>query len=408
MPVLGAIKETVCLMPIVKMISSLAEIPDFYQSMFDNIKERNDTKIRSILDGARWKKIIQKFPPESAVIPIELYVDDFEPDNALGSNAGSNKISGYYLSFPALPSHFQSTTKYIFEALLHQSHLKNEDFASCTFQLIEVFKELENGIIINVGQVDKKVHFILIRILGDNLGINEILGFTKSFNSKYFCRFCNITKEESKGISPPSSSRTVLQYENDLRQNNVKETGVREKCQFNQLEHFHCVENFTCDIMHDLFEGIIKYDLSKTLKVLIDDKTVLDFNLETLNTLKQSFDYGQIEIGNLSNPIQFEQLKNGTLKMSASEARNFLHFLPLMIGHLIPKENIHWKFILKLIDICDIAMKSSFDDDDIKKMEMKISAYLKLYVELYGRSLKPKHHFLCHYADCIRQNGPLR
>jgi hypothetical protein len=35
-------------------------------------------------------------------------------------------------------------------------------------------------------------------VLGDNLGLNEILGFVQSFNANYSCRFCKIQKDQLK------------------------------------------------------------------------------------------------------------------------------------------------------------------------------------------------------------------
>lgn len=42
------------------------------------------------------------------------------------------------------------------------------------------------------------VYFTLLLILGDNSGLNSILGFEQNFQSNYFCRFCKTNKTESK------------------------------------------------------------------------------------------------------------------------------------------------------------------------------------------------------------------
>ena len=57
------------------------------------------------------------------VIPLNLYMDDIEPDNALGSNSGNNALSCYYYQFPTIPQHYLSSIKFVFEAMLHLKRL---------------------------------------------------------------------------------------------------------------------------------------------------------------------------------------------------------------------------------------------------------------------------------------------
>lgn len=62
-------------------------------------------------------------------------------------------------------------------------------------QIIDEINYLANeGIIITTELGDFKVYFILGLILGDNLGLNCILEFSKSFSSNYYCRFCKTHK----------------------------------------------------------------------------------------------------------------------------------------------------------------------------------------------------------------------
>lgn len=62
------------------------------------------------------------------------------------------------------------------------------------------------------------VFFIPLLILGDNLGLNSLLGYSKSFNS-HFCRFCKIDKKKSSERLPtanPDMRRNYINYESDL------------------------------------------------------------------------------------------------------------------------------------------------------------------------------------------------
>jgi len=96
--------------------------------------------------------------------------------------------------------------------------------------------------------------------------------------------------------------------------------------------------------------------------------------------------------------------------MSASEMRNFLHFLPLMIGHKITEEDVKkkWSVILQLIEISEISMQSSISREDLEKLDELIKSYLRNRSKQYNQPMKPKHHFLLHYKTCIDNSGPIR
>lgn len=87
--------------------------------------------------------------------------------------------------------------------------------------------------------------------------------------------------------------------------------------------------------------------------------------------------------------------------MSAREMWTFIHFLPLMIGDLIPRSNKPWKLVCLLIQIV-LPENNSEDIDNLKTL---IKEHNALYIKLYG-DLKPKHHFLVHYPSLIRKCGP--
>jgi len=107
------------------------------------------------------------------------------------------------------------------------------------------------------------VFLILGLILGDNLGLNSILGFTTSFNLNYFFRFFKIPKTESttcyEDLVP--LSRSEHSYRNDLQNLDCTLTGIKTDCVFNNLIHFYTTKKFSVDILHDVVEGIFKYDM---------------------------------------------------------------------------------------------------------------------------------------------------
>ena len=107
--------------------------------------------------------------------------------------------------------------------------------------------------------------------------------------------------------------------------------------------------------------------------------------------------------------IQELHIKKFSLKMSASEMRIFLYFLPLMIGHKIDSKNHGriWDLLIQLIILSEKLMQSILIFNDIKNIKEMVQKYLKNRIKVFKEPLKPKHHFLLHYSECIEQSGPL-
>lgn len=90
----------------------------------------------------------------------------------------------------------------------------------------------------------QRVHFVLGLVVGDNLGLNSFLGFSRSFSSTSYCRFCKITKTDAQTLSAERSEliRTRQNYESDLL--NLEGTGIVNRSLLNNIPSFHVVENF--------------------------------------------------------------------------------------------------------------------------------------------------------------------
>lgn len=127
----------------------------------------------------------------------------------------------------------------------------------------------------------------MLALLGDNLGLNDLLGFSKSLSANFCCRVCRVSKLEMTSQSEENVEllRTVLNYEEDCKNCSY---GVKEKCIFNELLNFHCITNAAFDVMHDLYEGICRYDMSKIINSLIKEKC---FSLKILNNRIRYFNH---------------------------------------------------------------------------------------------------------------------
>lgn len=200
----------------------------------------------------------------------------------LGSHSSS--VLGIYYIFPTAPHYFNSNLKNIFiAALFNTKDVKYIGNERTFYQLIQSINELENiGIELNCNGKNVKMYFSLGLITGDNLGLNTVLGFSRSFSASYFGRFCRNSKNETSVLANEihQSLRDKQNYEEDLLKNDYKQTGLFENSIFNSVNSFHVVENYTADLMHDIFEGIGVYDMCHIILTFLK----LDyFDLPTLN-----------------------------------------------------------------------------------------------------------------------------
>ncbi|KAF0769834.1 Uncharacterized protein FWK35_00006348 [Aphis craccivora] len=128
-------------------------------------------------------------------------------------------------------------------------------------------------------------------IIGDNLGLHSILGFTESFMSNYPCRFCKCSKFECnyETVQNNDKLRNEDNYKSDLAMNNNSLSGIKE--------------------------------------------------IYTLNNRIQCFNYGPVENQNRPPFLSVEFLKTNKIKMSATEMLCFTRHLGLLIGDLVPTDS---------------------------------------------------------------------
>lgn len=252
------------------------------------------------------------------------------------------------------------------------------------------------------------MHIVIASVIGDNLAVNKIMGFTTSFSATHFCRRCKRDKNSTQTDCEEYAAflRNEENYEIDIKMKNVAETGLKEESVLNKIPSFHVVDNVVFDIMHDIFEGVAQYDLCASLKYFV--KTKKYFTLDTFNYRKQMFNYGETEIGNICAEVDMKMLDNANIKSSAREMMTLIHFLPIIIGDLVPRNDKVWKFICVFLEIVAIVLKNTLTENDLTNLKKYVQIHNNSYQKLFNLTLKPKQHFLVHYPNAIRKSGPLR
>lgn len=190
------------------------------------------------IQGSLWQEKNKKFENKIA-IPFFLYIDDAEVNNPLGSHC--TPISFIYYALPVIDN------CEIFKGKDYKE-LGNE---KCLHTLVREIKLLEEeGITIATNEGNKTVYFVLGLVIGDNLGINTILGFVSSFSANFFCRFCKTIKTSTHTdcMLNMNLSRNSENYEEDVLLSDVSLTGVKENSILNSIQSFHVTSNFSVDV----------------------------------------------------------------------------------------------------------------------------------------------------------------
>lgn len=148
---------------------------------------KDQIEYTNFINSELWKEKMSRFNNDGSIyIPYFLYFDDFEINNPLGAHSSS--ILGVYYCFPTAPNFFRSNIKSIFVAALFDSKdVKLMGNDKSFYHLIEDINYLQNvGLSIKLPEKHVQVKFVLGLVVGDNLGVNTVLGFSKSFSSNFF------------------------------------------------------------------------------------------------------------------------------------------------------------------------------------------------------------------------------
>jgi len=379
-------------------------------SNFSIPESTNNRLYSDYADGAVYQKN-KFFKSNPDAIVIILYQDAFQIVNPLGSAKMKYKILGVYLVLGNVPPHSRFKVDPMQLVLLcFENDFKEFGMQKVFSRLIADLKQLEIGI--EVDGFETPLKGGLLCILGDNLGSHCIGGFSENFSSGvYFCRYCLIQRKQWFKTKPISDERvpkrTVDSYVNDLehlkRHPNLKfRHGVKVDSPFNELRYFHvCNPGLPPCLGHDLFEGVIQYDLALILKQLVQLNW---FSLDTLNKRIGSFKYKGYDRSDKPNSLPLKLNKIGG---HAVQNWCLLRNLPFIIFDKIKNHHV-WNFFLILQEIVELVCSPKITERQLWHLEDIIKEYFKQRIKFFpGVPLRPKHHFMQHYPWLIRQFGPL-
>lgn len=181
--------------------------------------------------------------------------------------------------------------------------------------------------------------------------------------------------------------------------------GVKAKCVLAEKLNFGVTTGFPPDIAHDLFEGIVPFEIALCLTVLISKQY---FSLSYLNKLIAEFPYQWTDKVNRPHAIPVTFASRKTVGGNCHENWNLIRFLPLLVGPIVPAREPAWELLLDLKDIIDILVCPVQTEESVAYLSFKIAEHQVRFQEVFPETnVLPKHHFIQHYPELIFEFGPL-
>ncbi|XP_038580037.1 uncharacterized protein LOC119906766 [Micropterus salmoides] len=319
-----------------------------FQTLYLQSHRSTDGKMRDYCDGAHFARHeLYKTHPDA--LQIQLYFDDLETVNPLGSKTKIHKMGAVYFSLRNLPPEYNSSLANIHLCLLFNAIDREKyGFAKIFQPLLDDIKILKSqGIDIKIREETHTVHGTICLFTADNLACHALCGYAESFSANRFCHICLVDKTTSQSVfnEDDLEKRDRHNYQQHVVLNDVTVTGIKQDSCLNTLEYFHVTENVGVDIMHDVLEGVAPLEVKLLLRHYIFEEKLLC--LEQLNERIASYDYGYSNTKN--KPSEILNLKSETaIKQTAAQMWCLIQNLPLLLGDIVSPESLHWQLFILL------------------------------------------------------------
>lgn len=393
--------------PIKETLEALLKDPIVWQECTKSVDDTSAHVLNDVRDGSVYK-CNALFMESGISLKLILYQDAFEIVNPLGSAKKKYKILGVYFTLVNFNPFYRSSVENLQLLLLcREVDFKYFGHEKVFSTMLSDIKELEtNGLVIS-GHVFKATVFC---IAGDNLGSHNIGGFTENFStSTYFCRYCLVTRRELHDLQKGAPPRTVQNYNEaveELQSGALTESrGLKFDSVFNSLTYFHvCQPGLPPCIGHDVFEGIVAYDLAIYIRYFVKVKKF--FTYTQLNRRIKQFSYQGSDATSTPSEVVEKGVKIGG---QAAENWSLLRLLPVIIGEKITNtDDPVWQLTVQLKELVEIICAPRISLSQVALLNVLIVEYLETRKEMFPeQKLKPKHHYIVHYPALILKFGPL-
>ncbi|XP_065677182.1 uncharacterized protein LOC136071664 isoform X2 [Hydra vulgaris] len=326
---------------------------------------------------------------------IQIYFDEVETANPLGSKTGIHKLGAFYFAIKNFPHAANSSLNNIHMLVLtHAIDIKKYSAEPVIKVIVNELQKLHNkGFDIYIEGKKTNFRCFLTQVVGDNLGLHSMLGYMENFSTVSFpCDMCMISKVDIQHVfkEDKQALRTDFLYNSQVQQMqrgeiSNKNCGVKRLSCLTELPYYHPASNDSADIMHDIFKGVIPcevkvYGLWYCLQ--LKTCTINESHMKSTDSL---------------------------LGQHSAQMLTLFMYLPLILSDVIDKVDPQkWKLYQILKHLCDVILSPNLNSLQITYIEELVMEHHSLMKECYPeKTLLYKHHRMIHYGTIIQRSGPL-
>ena len=283
------------------------------------------------------------FSTDSNALQVIGYYDEVEVVNPIGSFVSKNKLGGVFFFLGNVTPRYRSTHKAInLVAIAKHKDIVKYGLDTFLAPFVDDLKSLYcDGITVSVGAHTRTFYGGLLAFLADNLAAHAVGGFKESMSfSLRICRTCMITPTQCQNCyteancklrDPETHFKQCQLLVGPLGSHYSTNFGINRYSVLEDVPGFSVATCIPHDIMHDLYEGVVPYELKLLILYCVQHNY---FSIATLNDRIQRFDYVIDKPSLIDHNLSKTSSK---IRQSASQMMSLAHKFPLLMGDKILK-----------------------------------------------------------------------
>ncbi len=338
-------------------------------------------------------------------LQIQLYFDDMETTNPLGSKTKTHKMGAVHFSLTNLPPEHNSSLANIRLCILF-SYIDREiyGFWKILEPLLDDIRFLEgHGVETEMTGESHLLFETVCLLTGDNLACHSLCGYLESVSANKFCHLCLADKNISQMVF--DENELERRNRDDYQQHVALNDGIKEDSCLNTVKYFHVTDNVGVDIMHDVRDGVAPLEVKLLLRQYIYEEKLL--SSEQLDERIVGFNYGYSNEKNKPSVILSLRTSETAIRQMAAQMWCLIQVLPFLLRDLVNPKSPQGQLFVLLCEICSIIFAPVITTGLAVYLKQLIVDHHKMFKELYPeRNLIPQHHFLIHYSSMMALFGP--
>lgn len=415
------VQESIQYVPIISVLRLVLSNEDVKEAIL-NEPSSNDGFSRSFVDGNQFKNnpFLQAHP---RAIRLQIYYDDIEITNPIGTKTGSHKIGAFYFTIQNLSYRRLSSLSNVHMFLLcHTADVSKYGFHRILNKFMEDIGRLESEAGINIQLINGQDFLLrgtLNTLCADGLAAHQLLELL-SPACRHFCRLCMIKREDLHNyqghVVHQKRTRELFDEQVALVAENPAmslHTGLSREGRHSALHaanYFHASQNMVFDLMHDFLEGICQMELKFVLRKYICEDRII--TVQMFNRRVKSFIYGFPEHKNKPtsnfNAASLNNISEHKVKQKAMQTWCLMRVFPFLVSDKVADDDPYLELILLLLQIMEILFAPKIAPGQVAYLQELIADHHLMFRNLFPDiNLINKHHHIEHYPECIRESGPM-